>query len=872
LGDQVYPVIYRDYIAWEDNRYGDWDIFFYILSMKRESQITTDSTDQQSPAIYENIIVWEDSRNSNRDIYGYNRSTQEMSQITTDSTDQQSPAIYENIIVWEDSRNSNRDIYGYNRSVGEEFPIVVSRGNQLYPAIHKNIIVWQDDRHGNWDIYGYDISTGCQISIATHEGDQIYPAIFDDYIVWQDDRHGNWDIYGCKLHHEDSSGRYVLTSQEVQITTDEYDQISPAIYEDIVVWIDRKAWQLCGYNLSKEQKIELKTRTVGNQRSPAIYEDIVVWEDNENFDWDIYWIDRSTGTGFLISKDKDDNPASGDQVCPAIYNDYVIWADKRHGNWDIYGYNLSTGKEILITTHEADQSDPTIYNDYVIWADKRHGNWDIYGYDLSTGKEMLITTHEGNQRFPAIYETVVVWVDDRNHRLDIYGYDIHTEEEVPILESSKKLKESSLLGYAGILLMIAIIAFFCVYKKYPNLFKQEYAISSEEVEPHIYEVDVLKDPLSRVVLRRWRSYFAVLLFFLFLHVLTSLHLGTLGEIDIDSLPREKVVLLKEEIFALPMLREPIFVLYCVTATIIFFLAREFFRYIPHAFENLFEDKIIKKKKGSSAEKVLADFNTSLQEFERQINEKYVYVPAFFICTLGIITQSRRTPLGELSFVSWSNPDFFPVNSLVFVVMALSMFFVLGILMWKMFCVVSFMRKLSNDYDLVLKPYDTDELGGFKPLEQLWLKMSYMAIPVLVVLIILSALSQVSGITFYPLGRFSDLILCNIVIVGLIVYPIWNYRRIVETQKAYLIEHVQKKIEKSYKSIEEALSEEKDLESTSMGQIKQFQEVERRVKSIPSLPFTRYQKAYIFLSAIIPWIAQVMSYGQSFLSAVISWIT
>ena len=61
----------------------------------------------------------------------------------------------------------------------------------------------------DWDIYGYRISTGEKISVTTSKGDQISPAIYGDIIVWQDNRNGNWDIYGYDLD----------TKQEFQITT-----------------------------------------------------------------------------------------------------------------------------------------------------------------------------------------------------------------------------------------------------------------------------------------------------------------------------------------------------------------------------------------------------------------------------------------------------------------------------------------------------------------------------------------------------------------------------------------------------------------------------------------------------------------------------
>ncbi|MBU6999058.1 MAG: hypothetical protein HXS42_15530 [Theionarchaea archaeon] len=59
-----------------------------------EFQITADSSIQQYPAIYGNFVVWDDDRNGNWDIYGYDLSTENEFQITKDISDQQCPAIY----------------------------------------------------------------------------------------------------------------------------------------------------------------------------------------------------------------------------------------------------------------------------------------------------------------------------------------------------------------------------------------------------------------------------------------------------------------------------------------------------------------------------------------------------------------------------------------------------------------------------------------------------------------------------------------------------------------------------------------------------------------------------------------------------------
>lgn len=73
LSYQKYPDICGDYIAWMDDRNGNWDIYMYQVARQEEKRVTTDSTDQWYPAVSSvggNYIVWQDLRNGNWDIYG----------------------------------------------------------------------------------------------------------------------------------------------------------------------------------------------------------------------------------------------------------------------------------------------------------------------------------------------------------------------------------------------------------------------------------------------------------------------------------------------------------------------------------------------------------------------------------------------------------------------------------------------------------------------------------------------------------------------------------------------------------------------------------------------------------------------------------
>ena len=175
----------------------------------------------------------------------------------------------------------------------------------------------------------------------------------------------------------------------------------------------------------------------GNQENPAIYGDLIVWMDSRNrnwnifnlgiYNWDIYMYDLKTNKEIPICT------ARSMQKDPAIYEDMIVWTDCRDLNGDVYMYDLKIKKEVPIYTAKMCQSSPAIYKDKLVWKDNRYGKvtfgmggeYDIFYGDLKDKKEIPICTIEGDQFNPAIYEDMIVWQDNRNGNWDIYMYEIN---------------------------------------------------------------------------------------------------------------------------------------------------------------------------------------------------------------------------------------------------------------------------------------------------------------------------------------------------------------------------------------------------------------------------------------------------------------
>ncbi len=251
--DQIYPRLSilddgthsTTTIVWQDNRDGDWDIYFQqydenrdkILSqeIKANNNPSGDGTDQYEPVVANDsegniYIVWTDERNGTPHIYGARFSSttqQKWEKQLTNGSKEYSPSITVDqegnfYVAWTDERNGNKDIYvqkydrdgnavwsneikvnTYNGSADQySSAIAIDSSNNLY-------IVWTDDRNGDQDIYGQKIkgsgakvwSSDVRINVDLGTSNQrnpdiaINPVDNKPYVVWQSDANGNEDIY-----------------------------------------------------------------------------------------------------------------------------------------------------------------------------------------------------------------------------------------------------------------------------------------------------------------------------------------------------------------------------------------------------------------------------------------------------------------------------------------------------------------------------------------------------------------------------------------------------------------------------------------------------------------------------------------------------
>ncbi len=350
------------YIAWEDDRLGDLDIYFASSTDGGSSwttpneKVNTDPTiqNQGKPSIaadsFGNLyLAWEDLRSgTNWDIYFAN------------STDGGATWSNPNLIVNNDT----------------------SARHQINPSIAVNSIgtvyaVWEDYRSGtDSDIY-FAMSTdggatwtdpNVRIIIDATNATQWFPVIAVDsadniYVAWQDDRNGNDDIYFAMS----SDGGATWTDPNVKVNTDvgTADQRNP---------------------------------TIAVNSTGTIY---LAWEEYNSTHWDINFT-KSTDGGMIWTNYNtmvNTDGGSENQFNPCIGVDstdeiYLAWHDYRDSGTDasdIYFANSSDGGASWAHPNLRVNDDtglnyqflPTLAvasngTAYVAWEDDRLGDLDIY--------------------------------------------------------------------------------------------------------------------------------------------------------------------------------------------------------------------------------------------------------------------------------------------------------------------------------------------------------------------------------------------------------------------------------------------------------------------------------------------------------------
>lgn len=261
-GDQCNPDIARTgdgvlYVVWQDNRRGNWDIYLSTTSdgetFTREALVTDSNDNQIEPVLAIDgaspgraYVAWQDDRNGNQDLFVASSTNAFASMtttaVTTNAADQTSPdmavdAANTAYLVWTDSRSGQADIYAAASTASwTNVPLVTGAGNQTSPAIAATPggallhLLWVSDATGDTDIYYASSNglpsnplTGTNIIDDTTDAAQGDPALAcaadgKVFACWKDERNiGTYgedtDVYFAEIG-SNAGGTNILVDDE----------------------------------------------------------------------------------------------------------------------------------------------------------------------------------------------------------------------------------------------------------------------------------------------------------------------------------------------------------------------------------------------------------------------------------------------------------------------------------------------------------------------------------------------------------------------------------------------------------------------------------------------------------------------------------
>jgi beta propeller repeat protein len=294
--NQDNPNIDGNYIVWQDDRNGNWDIYMFDLKTTSEVQITSDKSDQVNPKIFGDIIVWKDMRNQqgvpetfpldyNSDIYYYNLSSKQEFQLTTNNQAQFAPDIYKESIIWLDYRSGNAEVYKYDLDTHTESKISNNVENITLTMIFKNTVMWRAEENNKSFLFKYDIKLSQVTILDLNSSSKMNDFEFNDqFIVWSDvpEQGNNADIF-----------LYSFGSKEItQITTNESYQYGPILAGDDILWTDLRndpdGWVYCPCkDLPEEKKFDNWDIYLYNSQATIVSERQITSETDSEVLFDI---------------------------------------------------------------------------------------------------------------------------------------------------------------------------------------------------------------------------------------------------------------------------------------------------------------------------------------------------------------------------------------------------------------------------------------------------------------------------------------------------------------------------------------------------------------------------------------------------------
>ncbi|HID71968.1 MAG TPA: hypothetical protein EYP29_04405, partial [Thermoplasmata archaeon] len=275
---QTSPSIYKNLIAWQDNFYGDWNIFLFDLNNPEKIKMISNVSSELPPGSFEHHLQtdpvisegkvlwlyqgWNFTENHNIFmLYDTEKPVEgAVSVLETSSFPLELKFSYP-WIIWKDfsdSQGSFFALYSYNIETKEKKKLMEFDGEW---ALWKDKLLYFEEP--TTQIVGKEttilkilnLTNGkieTNITFLTKPSHISNPDFCGDYIVWEDHRLNNGSLFN-----PDNTDIYFINIAENlfgRITTNQSTQLNPRVQGDYIIWEDKRNGNgVYAYSISKDK-------------------------------------------------------------------------------------------------------------------------------------------------------------------------------------------------------------------------------------------------------------------------------------------------------------------------------------------------------------------------------------------------------------------------------------------------------------------------------------------------------------------------------------------------------------------------------------------------------------------------------------------
>jgi hypothetical protein len=269
--------------------------------------------------------------------------------------DGKEPVVSEHVVAYQDDQDY-LIVYDITKHTQSKIPVNNYIG-QI--AIDEPWIVWSETTQDIPIIQGYHIVQKQVCPILENLKHVVLPDMNGERMVWSE----NFDIYGYNL----------LEKVQFPISTEPNREEYPAIYGDIVVWLEfgTEPWstRIVGYDMKSHKRFVVRD-TISAKGNLHVGSEYIVWQERTKSSSD----SRFSLMAYHMGSGETMTACSGmDNDSMDVSGPIVVWEEEVEPRLskDIFGFNLKTRKRFPICTEEDDQYCPKIFGHTVIWCDER---------------------------------------------------------------------------------------------------------------------------------------------------------------------------------------------------------------------------------------------------------------------------------------------------------------------------------------------------------------------------------------------------------------------------------------------------------------------------------------------------------------------